>query len=104
MSHISNPQVWKDFVSKQMENPEFAWAYSEAKAEFNLGFALARARKERRFSQRELAERSGIKEPMIARIEKGQMPNVSTLAKLAVALNAAVTISPDGQTAVSPGP
>jgi DNA-binding XRE family transcriptional regulator len=104
MSHISDPKVWSDFVSKQMQNPEFAAAYSAARAEFNLGLALARAREERRFTQRELAERSGVKQPMIARIEKGQMPNVWTLAKIAMALNAAVTITPDGQTAISLAP
>jgi hypothetical protein len=43
MSHISDPQVWRDFVSEQIQNPQFADAHAIAKAELRLGIALARA-------------------------------------------------------------
>ena len=54
----------------------------------NFGFALRELRQEAGLSQRELAERIGSTQSAIARMEKGEAePRVSTLEKLAEALN-----------------
>ncbi len=81
-----------------MADPDYAEAYEEFGKELNLAISLAEARESRHMTQRELAELSGIKQPMLARIERGQMPNLVTIAKIAAALNAAFTINPDGRT------
>lgn len=60
---------------------------------FALGAALADARRERGLKQRELAERSGVGQGDISRIERGVLaPTTPTLLRLAEGLNARVTI------------
>lgn len=52
-------------------------------------------------SQRDLAEATGIRQPMIARLERGgQTPTVTTLLKLTHALRATVELGPDGEVIV----
>ena len=60
---------------------------SEEIAESNLRVALIgeiiKARQERGITQRELEQMSGVKQPIIARIEKGNTtPNLSTVLKV----------------------
>ncbi len=64
---------------------------SEEIAESDLRVALIgeviKARKERGISQRELEEMSGVKQPVIARMENGTtVPNLSTVLKVLAAL------------------
>ena len=61
-----------------------------------MALMIVRLREERGWSQRDLAKKTGIKQPQIARLEKGgQMPTIETLWKLADALNAKVVIGPE---------
>jgi transcriptional regulator with XRE-family HTH domain len=54
-------------------------------------------------SQRGLAEKSGIKQPMINRIERGsQSPKPITLLRLLAALDGVLTMRPDGTIHVQP--
>lgn len=54
---------------------------------------LASLRKERGYSQRELAERSGVNASQIAKLEKGyNSPSVATLTKLAEVLGAEIRL------------
>jgi len=101
MARISSPNVWKEHLAEQMKDPEFAEAYEAFGKELRLAIALAQAREARNMTQRDLAALTGIKQPMIARIEKGQSPSLTTLAKIAAALNASVNISPTGVTSVT---
>jgi DNA-binding XRE family transcriptional regulator len=60
---------------------------SEEIAESNLRVALVgeliKARKEQGISQKKLEELSGVKQPVIARMEKGSTnPNISTVLKV----------------------
>lgn len=53
----------------------------------NLGSNLRTARKQREWTQEELAERSGVQAGEISRLEAGKRdPQVSTVEKLAAAL------------------
>ena len=55
----------------------------EIKLEMEIMEATIEARKKAQLSQRELSKKTGIKQPAIARIEKGiGSPRVSTLMKL----------------------
>ena len=68
-------------------------------AESNLRVALmgelVKARKEQGISQRELEKLSGVKQPVIARIEKGtSSPQLDTVIKLLAALGKTLAIVP----------
>ena len=56
---------------------------------------LIRAREEQGISQKKLEELSGVKQPVIARIEKGKCsPNTDTLVKLLTPLGKKLVIVP----------
>ena len=85
------------YVREQIKrDPRLAQDVADARAEVRLAVMIARLREERGWSQRDLAKVTGIKQPQIARIEKGgQMPTLETLWRLADALNAEVVIGPN---------
>ena len=87
-----------EYLADKTRDPEWAKGFAEAKAELAVGIAIARAREARQLTQRDLAAKTGIRQPQIARIERGQTPNVATLARIASALDASFTINPDGRT------
>ena len=86
----------RQYVKDQIEkDPRFARELEEARAEVRLAVMLAQFREKRGWSQRDLAKVTGIKQPQIARIEKGgQLPTLETLWQLADALQAKVIIGP----------
>ena len=54
---------------------------------YQLMMMVLRARNEEQLTQSELAERTGLRQSNISRIEKGQsMPSIATLAKIAQGL------------------
>ena len=56
---------------------------------------LIRARKERGITQKQLEEMSGVKQPVIARLEHGTTsPNISTVMKLLAPLGKKLAIVP----------
>ena len=68
-------------------------------AESDLRVALIgemiKARKDKGISQKRLEEISGVKQPVIARMEKGQtVPQISTLIKLLVPLGKTLAVVP----------
>ena len=77
-------------------DPSFDRHYELAKAELNLGLLVYRLREERGWTQRELAERAGMPQSAVARYEKaGRTPSVTTLWRLARALNVSLVLGPD---------
>lgn len=58
----------------------------------NYEYRKLRARENAGLSQRELAERSGVPQSTIARIERGYNTSIDTLSKIAFALNKRVKI------------
>lgn len=86
----------QQYVAEQIAaSPTFAAELAKAREGTRLGLALTELREERSLTQREVSERTGIKQPMLARIERGQMPTLPTLRRIAQALNARVIIAPD---------
>ena len=68
--------TWDD-VRKEVFTPE---EIAESDLRVALIGELTKARKERGISQRELEELSGVKQPVIARMENGSTtPNLSTV-------------------------
>jgi DNA-binding XRE family transcriptional regulator len=93
-----------EYVSGRRErDPEFAASYDEASATMGLALGLANLRQHRNLSQRALEEKSGIKQPMINRIERGsQVPRAVTLLRLLRVLNGVITMLPNGAIYVRP--
>lgn len=71
--------TWKD-VRKEMFTPE---EIAESNLRVALIGELVKARKERGLSQKQLEELTGVKQPVIARMENGSTtPNLSTILKV----------------------
>lgn len=90
-------------ASRRADDAVFRHAPDEVRATMDLALALTDLRESRNLTQRALAEKSGIKQPMINRIERGsQVPRPFTLLRLLAALNGVLTMRPDGIICVSP--
>ncbi len=80
MSDMSSVgRTWAD-VRKELLTPE---EIAESDLRVALIGELIKARKERGLSQRELEALSGVKQPVIARMENGNtVPNLNTILKV----------------------
>ena len=75
---------FRKYLDKQLENPEFKKEWDDLESEFNIIQALIDARKSCNLTQKELAERTGIDQSDISKIERGVAnPSLSTLKRLA---------------------
>lgn len=84
-------QSWDEF-EKEFYTPE---EIAESDLRVALIGELIKARNEKGISQKKLEEMSGVKQPIIARIETGKsIPQVSTLIKLLVPLGKTLAIVP----------
>ena len=82
---------WSD-VEKELFTPE---EISENKLKVALIGELVKARKEKGITQRELETLSGVKQPVIARVENGNTtPNLSTILKILQPLGKTLAIVP----------
>lgn len=84
MNHNSSVgRTWSE-VRKEMFTPE---EIAESDLRVALIGEIVKARKEKGISQRQLGEMSGVKQPVIARMENGSAsPNLSTVLKVLAAL------------------
>ena len=79
-----------DEVRKELFTPE---EIAESDLRVALIGELIKARRERGLSQRDLEEMSGVKQPVIARMESGSTtPNLSTVLKVLAPLGKTVYI------------
>jgi transcriptional regulator with XRE-family HTH domain len=86
---------FREFLEEELRDNEFAQEYEQVSAGMDFALALALRREELDMTQRELAEETGIRQPMIARIEHGQMPTAPTLQRLAKALRVRILFTGD---------
>jgi DNA-binding XRE family transcriptional regulator len=84
---------WREYLDKQLLDPAFRAEYEALDDEYTLIRQLIDLRIQRGLSQRQLAERAGMKQPSIARLESGRTANLLTLRRIADALDADVRIS-----------
>ncbi|SFU98798.1 helix-turn-helix domain-containing protein [Butyrivibrio sp. INlla21] len=86
-----NFKTWEE-ARNELYTPE---EISESDLRVALMGELVKARKELGLSQRELEKISGVKQPVIARIESGvSSPKLDTVVKLLAALGKKLTIVP----------
>ena len=75
---------FRNYLNKQLENPDFKKEWDYLEPEYNTMQAMIDARKRRNMTQKELAERTGIDQSDISKIETGNAnPALSTLKRLA---------------------
>ena len=80
---------FRDWLDKQMKDPEFREAYEE----LDPAYQIARLRILRGLTQREFAERMGTTQSSVARLESGSRDiSMPTLRKAAAALGADLSI------------
>ena len=82
-----------NIFEKDRNNPEFLEVYLEEKAKLENAVAVLKAREAAGLTQRDLAKKSGVPQSTIARIEKGTNTSLSTMCKIAFALDKQVKIS-----------
>jgi transcriptional regulator with XRE-family HTH domain len=80
----ANTITWDSVRDEILADPEVKAEYDQIAPEFELARAVITLRSAIGLSQREFAERVGMKQSQLARIESGkQTPKLKTLAKLA---------------------
>lgn len=89
----SNTISWKSIRNEVLANPDVKAEYDALESEFTVARKVIALRKASGLNQRDFAERIGIKQPQLARIESGkQIPKLETLTKLASGAGYAVEI------------
>lgn len=82
-----------DFLKEQLKDPKFKARFEKESANLESAIVIAKAREAAGLTQRDLAEKSGVPQSTIARIEQGANTSISTLCKIAFALDKQVKIS-----------
>ena len=83
---------WEDFKKESDITPE---QEAEIRLEMDIIKATIEARKNNKLTQRELSKKSGVKQPVIARIEKCvNSPQTSTLIKLLYPMGYTIRVVP----------
>ena len=73
---------YRDFLKEQLKDPELKAEYDALEPEFAIIQAMINARKTAGLTQKQLAERTGIAQADISRLENG-IPSLKTLQRLA---------------------
>lgn len=81
-------------LRKHMQDPEFAAEWERLQPYYDVIDAIITARAEGNLTQRELAERCGMKQSAFARLESGNAnPTIETLQRVAKGLGKRLRIS-----------
>ena len=83
----------EDYKNEQMQNPEFAKEYTEIQPEMDVIRAIVNARLSQHLTQKDLAERTGIDQADISKLENGtRNPSINLLKRLAEGMGMALRI------------
>ena len=82
-----------EFLNEQMDCPEFREEYEKIQPEMNVIRALVDARIARNLTQKQLAERTGINQADISKLENGtRNPSLNLLKRLAEGMDMVLKI------------
>ena len=82
------------YLEKQLQNPDFKAEWDALEPELSIMQAVIDARKESGLTQQQLAERTGISQADISKLENGNAnPSLKTLQRLASAMDKKLKIS-----------
>ena len=77
-------RTFNDMLDKQMQNEDFRKEYEAIQPEMDVIRAVVEARTSQNLTQKELAERSGVNQADISKIENGtRNPSLNLLKRLA---------------------
>lgn len=80
--------TFDDWLAKKLKDPKFAVEYHKFDEEFELLEMILAARLAAKLTQAQLAEKAGMKQAAIARLESGHSnPSYKTLVRVAKALD-----------------
>lgn len=83
----------KQYTNEQMKNADFVREYEAIQPELDVIRALVDARTSQNITQKELAERTGINQADISKLENGtRNPSVNLLKRLAEGMDMALRI------------
>lgn len=83
-----------EHLQAKMEDPEFAREFEALQPEREIMVALCRARADEGLTQEQLAERTGIRQSEISKIENGERnPSIKLLQRLADGLGMTLKVS-----------
>lgn len=86
-------RTFEDVLAEKMQNLEFKAAYEALEPEFAIIQAVIDARKASGLTQKQLAEKTGIAQGDISKLEKGNAnTSIRTLQRLAAGMNMRVKI------------
>ena len=86
--------TFKQFKAKALKDPVTKAEYDVLGPEYEVVKTIIRERMKRGWSQTQLAEAIGSRQPVISRLEQGNgNPSLSTLQKVAKALNLSLQVS-----------
>lgn len=87
MKGVITMSDFKNYLAQQMEDPAFAAEYEAQRPEYEAIRAVIAARLACNMTQKELAEKTGIRQSNISRIENGSAsPTIDTLTRIAAGL------------------
>ena len=85
---------FRKYLEKQLQNPDFKAEWDALEPELSIMQAVIDARKESGLTQQQLAERTGISQADISKLENGHAnPSLKTLQRLASAMDKKLKIS-----------
>ena len=85
---------FRKYLEKQLQNPDFKAEWDALEPELSVMQAVIDARKESGLTQQQLAERTGISQADISKLENGNAnPSLKTLQRLASAMDKKLKIS-----------
>lgn len=84
---------FNDFLDEQLQNEEFRKEYENMQPEFDVIRAIIDARVSQNLTQKELAERTGINQADISKLENGtRNPSIKLLKRLAEGMDMVLKI------------
>ena len=85
---------FRDYLNEQMKNPDFKAEYDALEPEYAIIQAMIDARQAIGLTQKELAERTGISQGDISKLENGSgNPSIRTLQRLAAGMGMKLQLS-----------
>ncbi|MBR5760920.1 Helix-turn-helix [Lachnospiraceae bacterium YSD2013] len=86
-------KTFKEFVDEQLKDPEFAAEYDAIQPEMDVIRAIVDARTSQNMTQKELAEKTGINQADISKLENGtRNPSLKLLKRLAAGMDMVLRI------------
>lgn len=84
---------YDEFLNEQLQDEEFKKEYDDLQPELDVIRAIANARASKNLTQKQLADRSGIDQADISKLENGtRNPSINLLKRLAEGMGMALKI------------